>query len=150
MIRVLVESQNGTTVCGQRVQNGENFLLIYASDVPRVLKLLPTAKQRQLLDVASQQYDAALEAFIGECGGDAEKADRERGFTQWTFYDQLTRQMKGLSGGYPIVREVEVSSKRVPAPETAESLATAASDRTIAAQDQFAEKIAAALLKKTG
>lgn len=145
LVRVRVESQNGTTICGQRVQNGESFLLVYASDVDRVIRMLPTSKQRQLLSVAEQQYDAALEAFIAECGGDVAKAEATRGFTKWTFYDALTRQMKGLSGGYPIVREVEVWDGVVPAPETPESIAGSATTKALEAQQKFADTIARAL-----
>ena len=148
MIRVVVSSQNGTSICGQRAENGVNFLLVYASDVDRILRMLPTQRQRQLLDVATQQYEAAFEVFVQECGGNVVRANAERGFTPWTFYDQLTKNMKGLSGGYPIVRDVAVWEGEVPPPETQESISDRATEKAISANRELAREIAKAMAER--
>lgn len=135
LIRVSVESSNGMTILGQRVPDGDSYLLVYESDLPKVEKLLPTTKQRRIMELAEEQYRDAFETFVeSECKGDRALAEKTCAFTVWTQYDLATRDMKGLRGGYPTLRAFEVHPEVVPAPDTQasrESKARGESNETI-------------------
>lgn len=123
LARVTVASANGATVGGQRIPRGTSHVLVYASEVPEILKRVATAEQLAMLDVATKSWEHKREKAVAPLRrkGDAKAiADFLARYPESPESEYHT--MRGLGDrGVPSIREFTVIDPDVPPPDMPET-----------------------------
>jgi hypothetical protein len=155
MIRVNVLPANGQHIGSFRAKHGEQFMLVYKSDLVAAKKLLPTDAERARLAQAKERYEALFEAEVERHGGrGATGTDRDRAIetahktiaaSVWSEYHRLANPIPERSPvrAYPPLESLDVWPGEVDAPSTPEGVAEAQSDRMTESFTKALEKLAA-------
>lgn len=115
LIKVDVEPQS-TLVCGSLLSKGENFALVYKSDLPKVRERVQTDADRQRLETAKTLYAAALAKYAADKGVSVTEAEETFPRSIPEFFGEL-----GGTRGIPPLKSLVVGPE-VPPPETPEGV----------------------------